>query len=339
VPSYLRSSVSRIGRAASTRIRRALAARWPQMDRRCRFHDLSKVQASARIARSPILQFYSSADNIGNYLPVLGIQQLLKLRTDTWCVYDPEPDFDFINSAYRGIIIGGAGLLCGGFDRFWSMLGSRCTLPMIVWGVGSCFPDNKSSVPVPSSVAGTIFSRCDLIDVRDDLTAEYYNLRSAHVGPCPSVAYLQDYAHRRDPTGVVLFSTHPGLTTSREADEIEAALGRAGRRYKKTDNCQSVHCGLVDIIERQYCRADIVVTTRLHGAIIAYALGIPYATLARDQKVRAFQRLYGNGIDVKSANELTGALLDTATKKTGDVRLDLVNGFAAQANAWLASLR
>ncbi len=47
-----------------------------QQDFRCKFFDLSKIKKDRR-PRSPIIQFYSSVDNIGNYLPVLGIQKML----------------------------------------------------------------------------------------------------------------------------------------------------------------------------------------------------------------------------------------------------------------------
>jgi polysaccharide pyruvyl transferase WcaK-like protein len=47
-----------------------------------------------------------------------------------------------------------------------------------------------------------------------------------------------------------------------------------------------------------------VVTSRLHGAIIAYGLGLPYVALAGDEKLREFHRLFGGGQLVNSAAEL-----------------------------------
>ncbi len=35
--------------------------------------------------------------NIGNYLPVWAIEQMLDEATDKWCIKDPKIDFDFIN--------------------------------------------------------------------------------------------------------------------------------------------------------------------------------------------------------------------------------------------------
>ena len=61
-------------------------------DRRCRFYDLRRVPAEKRKTRSEVIQFYSSANNIGNYLPVLGIQEMAGKETDCWCIHDRRID-------------------------------------------------------------------------------------------------------------------------------------------------------------------------------------------------------------------------------------------------------
>ena len=70
-----------------------------QQDFRCKFFDLSRVIKN-RKSRSPIIQFYSSTDNIGNYLPILGIQKMLGCIPDTWCMHR-RADFNFINKHYK----------------------------------------------------------------------------------------------------------------------------------------------------------------------------------------------------------------------------------------------
>src|SRR4051812_22817202 len=92
------------------------------LDRRCKFYDLRRVSPASRKAKSPIIQFYSSSNNIGNFLPVLGIREMISREPDTWCIHDKQIDFDFINSNYRCAIIGGAGLLHSCFNPFWKTL-------------------------------------------------------------------------------------------------------------------------------------------------------------------------------------------------------------------------
>lgn len=65
------------------------------------------IPSEKRNPKSSLLQFYASPNNIGNYLPVLGIQEMLEEETDTWCAHDEYIDFDFINANYQGVIIGG----------------------------------------------------------------------------------------------------------------------------------------------------------------------------------------------------------------------------------------
>lgn len=328
---------------SSRRLLRAIeshvAKRLPSLDRRCRFRDLSKLLSSKRMPASCVLQFYSSVDNIGNYLPVLGIQQLLGEITDTWCVHDRQPDFDFINRSYKGVIVGGAGLLHGGFECFWRAISRECKLPIIVWGVGGCYPDNKESSPVPANVAGAVFERCDLINLRDDVTADYYHLPSAHLSPCPTIAYLQAYNRACTPRKSVTFSNHAGLVSHKETAEIARAIACTGRRCVMTNNEQTVRLGLDDIIRRFYCPADVVVTTRLHGAIVAYGLGVPYIAVPRDEKLRAFHRLYGNGVAIHPTLQVADVLHDGEIRADGAVRFDLVADFGKKAKDWMQGLR
>ena len=69
-------------------------------DHRRKLNDFSNISSDLRAEKvsSPVMQFYSSNDNIGNYLPVLGIQEMLELPTDTWCIHDRNIDFDGCNT-------------------------------------------------------------------------------------------------------------------------------------------------------------------------------------------------------------------------------------------------
>lgn len=74
--------------------------------------------------------------------------------------------------------------------------------------------------------------------------------------------------------------------------------------WKYTDNIQKREYGLNRIIDELYREVKDVVTTRLHGAITAAEMGIPYIALARDEKIRAFNREYGGGTIVESIEEM-----------------------------------
>jgi len=69
------------------------------------------------------------------------------------------------------------------------------------------------------------------------------------------------------------------------------------------------------VFRNYYCRSELVVSTRLHGAITAYGLGIPYLALPGDEKVREFQRLYGGGQLFDNTNALTELLAQTHVRQ------------------------
>ncbi|HPD46895.1 MAG TPA: polysaccharide pyruvyl transferase family protein [Anaerohalosphaeraceae bacterium] len=312
--------------------------RW--LDRRCRFHDLVKVRCSKRMARSPLIQFYSSVDNIGNYLPILGIQKLLGHTPDTWCMHDRKVDFDFINANYKGALIGGAGLLHKCFQPFWEGMAEHLRIPAIIWGIGGCFHFNNDVTVVERSIVQRVLQRCDLVNVRDDITADYYDMRNVSITPCPTIAYVAQFRHEVERTGKVLFSSHEELVPRTETVAIKEAIRAAAGRFLFTDNIQKVRSGLNDIIRRYYCKSSIVVTTRLHGAIIAYGMSIPYVAFAWDEKLRAFNRLYGNGVLADSPNLISDLLLNRRYDEclNGEPRIDLVEDFARRVLAWMASL-
>jgi len=255
-------------------------------------------------------------------------------------MHDRGVDFDFINAHYKGAIIGGAGLLHEGFQPFWEDMAEHLRIPAVIWGVGGCFHDNNDATVVERSVVQRVLQRCDLVNVRDDITAEYYDMRNASITPCPTIAYVAQFQREVDHTRRVLFSSHEELVPRTETAAIKKAIYDAVGKFTCTDNIQTVRSGLDDIIRRYYCKSSVVVTTRLHGAIIAYGLSIPYIAIAWDEKLRAFNRLYGNGMLAESPNSIKRLLVDKRYNEcmNGKPRIDRVDEFARQVSAWMASL-
>ena len=324
---------STIWRAANS-----INSRFLGYDRRVRFRDLANIPPEQRRASTRVINFYSAVNNIGNYLPLLGIRAMLHCDPDTWNIHNRSLDFDFINQNYDAVIIGGAGLLDKGFEPFWDKFARECTLPTAIWGVGICAPDSAAVVGVDRGIIAQAVDKCQLVNVRDNLTAEHYRLRNAEITPCPTLAYLDDYFGQRSPRRhTVLYSSHEELVEKSERERIRAELERLVGPVRFTDNIQRPLRGLDDIIRFAYGRSRLVVTTRLHGAIIAYGLGIPYIALARDDKIRAFNRMCGNGVLVERAEELP-TLLTARIDCKQRVQLHEVHEFGDKARRWLSSI-
>lgn len=268
-------------------------------DRQTHLNDLSATPRWLRQRRSPVIQFYSSYRNIGNFTPVLGIQNMLGGATDVWDIHRVPVDWDEVHRHHRVAIIGGAGLLHADFEAFWQDFDRHCKLPFVIWGIGVCLPANEQAQGVSREVTRRVFAKALLANVRDRLTLAHYGLRDdTDISVCPTVPYLHDWQrdHAAPPPGEidVLHSIHTTLASSQESQRIDAVITAAGRRAHPVENLQRRRFGIDDAL-RLYQRAGLVVTTRLHGAIIAFGFDRPYIALSFDPKVQAFVDGYGGG--------------------------------------------
>lgn len=319
-------------------------------DKRIIFDDLSLIKPEERAPKSHILQIYDRNDNIGNFLPVLGIRKMLGFSPDTWDIHDRQIDFDFINQNYRGVIIGGAGLLCPPFKYFWAKFLEQCQLPCVIWGVGSGLGAgigekiSRENLDADSQeyaqIVAQISQKCSLVNVRDNLTAEYFQMHNAHISACPTIVYMQDYRQNLAlQSDTVLYSSHH-FDSKSEIKKIKQDIGEIYSNFLFTANVQHPYIGLTDIIKTYYLKSSLVITTRLHGAIMAYGLGIPYIGITRGEKIRSFCQEYGNGILVEDINELKSTLKNTPAEHIamGQIQLQPVLDFGEQAARWASSL-
>lgn len=305
-------------------------------DQRLRFNDLSQHKSMQQ--KSSIMQFYSANANIGNYTPVLGIQKMLGTAPDTWNVHASPVDFGYINRNYKVAIIGGAGLLHGCFERFWRDFDENCKIPFIVWGIGGCFLKvNKNSV-VPRSSASSVLNRAALVNVRDSVTAEYYDIQRAHVSACPTIEWVSSF--RKSNLGKhILYASHTELVPESDQRKIYNKLKDNAESFIYTDNIQRPMAGLMYMIRKLYAESNIVITTRLHGAIIAYGLGVPYIGISYDNKLEAFNKEYGGGFVTDDCEEAIN-LIDVA-RSCGDPgngeAFKEVQKFGMRAKSWVGS--
>lgn len=304
------------------------------MNKQSLFYDVTAREKSKDVVRSPIIQLYCGSHNIGDYLPVLGIKQMIKqnidLDTDTYAIRSrvnknskktTNVDFDFINQHYKVAIMGGAGLFHKIFQPFWEEALDKCKIPMIIWGIGLCLPETKEqfSSGVDKNIIQAVAQKCALINLRDSFTAQYYGLEHAHISLCPSVIYIKRFLPQRFLTGgrQTLYVSHQRLVP----EEISKKIGEYITKHSHksmTVNHIFGHANTqnLDELMQHYCASNLVITSRLHGAIIAYALQIPYVIIAYDEKLRAFQREYGNGILIKDFNDLPTVLNDTSWRSS-----------------------
>ena len=304
------------------------------------FRNLQLILPAERVAKSKVMQFISTNANIGNFMPVKAIQNMLGEETDVWNMHRPV-DWQFVNENYKAVVIGGAGLLARAFNQFWIDCASHCKLPIIVWGIGTCIVDGVEleETICDREAVKSVFGRATLVNVRDEVTAGLYAEglgERLSITACPTVDYLRKFEVAPERNTVTL-SVHPELADEHTHDQMQAMCERMGFTVLRTENVQTPEEGLKDIIRNYYCRSELVIATRLHGAITAYGLGIPYLAWPGDEKVREFNRLFGGGKLFDSMDALAELLAEKHVRLPLP-QVDDIRSFGARAKAVIDQL-
>lgn len=288
---------------------------------------LNDVSKGERRVNSKTLQFYSANRNIGNYLPVLAIHQMLGEELDVWNIHKTPIDWDFVHKNYSQVIIGGAGLLHSVFEKFWIDIEKNCKLPIIIWGIGVCLPDNDSVKGVPKEVVKSVFAKAKFANVRDELTRDFYELDpNISITACPTLIYIANtfkVEAKAKGANQVLHSSHVDLEPISSTPQIKKIIEDAGFSYKFTANIETEKLPLSKLL-KMYQNCDYVVTTRLHGAIIAYAFKRPYIAISFDPKIAAFNQLYGGGVCISNVDQLHSLINSDKFKLGSNYEAELV---------------
>lgn len=255
---------------------------------------------------------FANRSNVGDWLSARGIQALLAPHGVTEHLCD-EP---FVGQTLDAlaevpeqdlIVIGGGGLLMDYFTPFWegfqtiAARGRFC-----LWGVGVVDLKQEPSLAEQSLIAG-IAARSRVCRVRDELTRRYIGReRCPAPVPCPSFAAVS-----ADGTaGCGLLHSANYTTVGAAAYEQMRAQGMAfaaatDRPFRETNNrIRPDDEGELEKSVALYRRSDRVLSSRLHGCIIALALGRKVLAVSGDRKVESFMDAAGLGDWVLGLDEL-----------------------------------
>ncbi len=247
---------------------------------------------------------FANRSNAGDWLSAIGIQQLLASApggiTGHLCdtPFVPETLAQLERAGPDDLIVlGGGGLFMDYFSPFWrGFLPIASRVPFVIWGVGACDIINRDSLP-PRDLIQKVVSQSRLCVVRDELTRAFIgdNHLRAPV-PCPTINALE--GRHGEPAGLVLHVDHYENVGPENFEKMERFAADfaacASRRPRKTNNLLNAgrRPELEKIVEL-YLAADVVLTSRLHGCIIAAALGRPFLAVTGDRKVDSFMRAAG----------------------------------------------
>ena len=246
-----------------------------------------------------VYHVFANKTNIGDWLSALGIQQLIDAREITECYCDAN----FIPATIKKlscatekdlVIIGGGGLIMDYFQPFWeAFLPVSKRVPFIIWGIGCCDIKHESSLP-SKDLLRSIVSESKFCSVRDEMTRKFLDL-DCEVVPCPSINAISkleipgiDILH------VVNYSTAGANAYEHMRAVTQDFAGKTGIIYEDTNNLvdKEDKDGLEKIIET-YRKSAIIVSSALHGCIIAFAMGLKLIAVSGDNKIDEFMKAAG----------------------------------------------
>ena len=267
---------------------------------------------------------FANRSNIGDWLSAQGIQALLPDEP----VEEHLCDEPFVTDTLAAlaelrsddhVIIGGGGLFMDYFLPFWEGFASLAEqLAFTVWGVGFCDLKHEPS-RAPSGLLRSILDRAGVCVVRDELTRDLLERPSLPVVPCPALNALA-----AAPPGHGLLHVDNYTTAGETVYEAMDGYGqefaaRTRRSYRQTNN--RIEAGsrqALDSVLERYVQSDLVLSSALHGCIIAVAMGRPVLAISGDRKIEGFMSQVGLGdwvLDVSEVDRVPELLTALPTQR------------------------
>lgn len=278
-----------------------------------------------------IFHFCANHTNIGDRISADGIMGLLhrKFPQDQYTRLFCDKQFveqctQAVEQQYTDddlIVVGGGGLLIQYFMPFWRWLfGFRDRRARyILWGLGVC--ENYRLTQLDSTdldVLRTVLGNSLATSVRDKVSHDF----CSQLGPavqigCPAhvaVASIRGQLECSDQH--LLYVNHSDLTMVDEVGRINEIMRAHGegigtQTLLTCNNIMDPNMPVVEYLKTYYQSAKVIVTTRLHGAIIGLSLGKPVVIISKDTKLNSyFSRFELDSFITNSIDNLPRLLAD-----------------------------
>ena len=248
-----------------------------------------------------IYHVFANRSNIGDWLSAKGIQKSLYPHQVVECLCDKP----FVNETIKIlrkatendlIIIGGGGLLMDYFLPFWQKFQPITEkVPFCIWGIGYCDLKQENSKP-PTGLIEEIIIKSKLAVVRDELTISYLsNCKLPPPVTCPSINIITPLQEKGDDIlHVVNYSTAGKQVYDKMCKAAQLFAQQTGRTYREVNN--RISKGSEPEMEetlKMYRKSEFVLSSALHGCIIALAMGLKVLAVSGDRKIDAFMQRVG----------------------------------------------
>ncbi|MHA7816392.1 MAG: polysaccharide pyruvyl transferase family protein [Pseudohaliea sp.] len=259
-------------------------------------------QLRTRISNNPVVYIYANRRNIGDYLSFRGAKEIVGLNggelycANAWSRHMPSY-LSLCRERNIVAIVGGGGLLQPAFEHFWGQL-LNSNIKFILIGIGINTMPGRAALP--QHLVSKIARSAMWCGVRDKFTQSElgaYRVNPVRLGICPSVNFIHSmgsFSAKRSNT--LLHIVHgpdlrmAGADVGKIRDNLIKFCSASGLVYRQSDNMGTNYRSAV----RQISSAAIVVSSRLHGCIIALATNTPFIPLICDEKMRFFLDTHTN---------------------------------------------
>jgi len=182
------------------------------------------------------------------------------------------------------------------FFPFWVAFQPIAELvPFCMWGIGYCDLKLEHSLPPGNLITG-IINKSKLCIVRDELTRSYLpNCNLPVPVPCPSMNVID----RVSIIGKDILHVDNYTTAGEAAYEVMCSAGKdfANQNeitYRQTNNRITKDSEKeMEQILSLYRRSGYVLSSALHGCIIAVAMGLKVLAVSGDRKIEGFMESVG----------------------------------------------
>jgi len=260
---------------------------------------------------------FANRSNIGDWLSARGIQSLLA----PYEVVEYLCDEPFVSETLERletvpetdlIVIGGGGLFMDYFAPFWIGLRDIAPrAPVCIWGVGYCDLKAGLSHP-PLEVVRNCVEISRICVVRDELTRGYLGIQKiSEPVACPSMVVIEPNPGGCGVLHVDNYST-VGAKAYEEMDKISRKYALdTNRPFRRTNNRINNRYELDDVLTL-YRESALIVSSALHGCVIAVAMGKPVCAVSGDRKIEGFMEAAGLGSWILDRSEVDclGAMLE-----------------------------
>lgn len=248
-----------------------------------------------------IYHVYANRSNIGDWLSAKGIQKLLHPLPVTECLCDTpfvEETMNILSAAtpHDLIVIGGGGLIMDYFVSFWEAFQHIIhRVSYVIWGIGCCDLKDEATLP-PAGLMEKIAAQAILCVVRDELTKKFLrHVTMPAPVACPSINCIAPYPQHGN--GILHVSNF--TTVGAEAYEAMRAAAQAfadrhGVIFRETNNRieKDSEAGMNEVLLR-YQKSALVISSALHGCIVALAMGLKVMAVSNDRKIDEFMAAVG----------------------------------------------